>query len=122
MGTAAPDGYLVCDGTVYNISDYPLLANHFETQFQTKNHFGGDGITTFAVPDLRGEFLRGTGTNSHTNQGSGLNVGMHQDGTIHHMTNSNEQNCIIATDKIDYINTSNRDWVQQQPIRIVSAT
>jgi hypothetical protein len=25
--------------------------------------------------------LRGTGTNSHTNQGSGANVGVHQDGT-----------------------------------------
>ena len=33
------------------------------------------------MPDLRGEFLRGTGTNSHLNQGSGANVGEHQDGT-----------------------------------------
>lgn len=30
---------------------------------------------------MRGEFLRGTGTNSHTNQGSGAGVGEHQDGT-----------------------------------------
>ena len=34
------------------------------------------------MPDLQGEFLRGTGTNSHTNQGSGASVGVHQDGTL----------------------------------------
>lgn len=83
MGVTAPEYYLACDGTVYNINEYSILADFFETQFGTKNHFGGDGIDTFAVPDLRGEFLRGTGTNSHTNQGSGANVGEHQDGTEH---------------------------------------
>lgn len=82
MATVAPTGYLACDGTVYNIADYVSLAAHFETNFGTPNHFGGDGVTTFAVPDLRGEFLRGTGTNSHANQGSGATVGVHQDGTL----------------------------------------
>ena len=81
MGNHAPQNYLSCEGQVVNISDYPELANYFEQEFGTKNNFGGDGTTTFAVPDLRGEFLRGTGTNSHTNQGSGANVGEHQDGT-----------------------------------------
>lgn len=81
MATAAPDGYLVCDGTVYNISEYAALAAHIETNFGTPNHFGGDGITTFAVPDLRGEFLRSTGTNGHADQGSGAAVGTHQDAT-----------------------------------------
>lgn len=83
MGNNAPFGYLKCDGTVYNISSYPDLANFFKTEFGSKNNFGGNGTTTFAVPDLRGEFLRGTGTNSHTNMGSGANVGVHQDGTEH---------------------------------------
>ena len=81
MGTTAPVNYLACDGTVYNIADYVELANYFNEQFGSKNFFGGDGTTTFAVPDLRGEFLRGTGTNSHTNQGSGASVGEHQDAT-----------------------------------------
>ena len=83
MGTVAPIGWLVCDGTVYNIADYPDLATHIASQFGSTNFFGGDGTTTFGVPDLRGEFLRGSGTNSHTNQGSGANVGVHQDGTEH---------------------------------------
>ena len=81
MGNNAPEGYLKCDGTVYNIADYQALADHFENEFGTKNNFGGDGTDTFAVPDLQGEFLRGAGTNSHTNQGSGANVGEHQNGT-----------------------------------------
>ena len=83
MGKHAPHNYLVCDGTVYNIADYPELAAYFVGQFEASNFFGGDGVTTFAVPDLRGEFLRGAGTNSHEGQGSGANVGEHQEGTAH---------------------------------------
>ncbi len=83
MGTIVPEYFLACDGTVYNISEYPHLAEHIKNNFGTYNYFGGNGTTTFAVPDLRGEFLRGTGTNGHTNQGNGENVGVHQDGTIH---------------------------------------
>ena len=74
MGTIAPDGYLICDGTVLNVADYPKLASHFETQFGSKSYFGGDGTTTFAVPDLRNEFLRGYG--DRTNE-----IGIHQDAT-----------------------------------------
>lgn len=83
MGNNAPKHYLICDGGEYNIVDYPYLAQHFTDEFGSVNYFGGDGTTTFAVPDLRGEFLRGSGTNSHTNQGSGSNVGVHQDATEH---------------------------------------
>lgn len=81
MGNTPPEDYLSCDGAVISIISYKELADFFEVQFGSCNYFGGDGTTTFAVPDLRGEFLRGTGTNSHTNQGSGANVGTHQDGT-----------------------------------------
>lgn len=81
MGNTAPKHYLICDGTEYNISNYPYLAQHFKTEFGSYNYFGGDGVNTFAVPDLRGEFLRGTGANSHTNQGNGANIGEHQDAT-----------------------------------------
>lgn len=81
MGNTAPKHYLVCDGSEYNISDYPNLVQHFITEFGSVNHFGGDGVNTFAVPDLRGEFLRGTGTNSHQSGCNGATVGEHQDGS-----------------------------------------
>ena len=74
MGTKAPQGYLICDGTEYNITDYPKLANHFAEQFENIAYFGGDGVNTFKVPDLRNEFLRGYGELSEE-------VGKHQDGT-----------------------------------------
>lgn len=83
MGKTAPEDYLICDGTVYNIADYGDLADFINTQFGSYNFFGGNGTTTFAVPDLRGEFLRGSGTNSHTGMGNGAAVGVHQDGTGH---------------------------------------
>lgn len=97
MGKTAPKHYLICDGTEYQIKDYPYLAQYFKEQFGTVNHFGGDGTNTFKVPDLKGEFLRGTGTNGHTNQGSGAAVGTHQDATEVAMI-QNYQNSTIAVD------------------------
>ena len=82
MGNTAPKNYLACNGQVVNIIDYEELADYFEDEFGLKNYFGGDGTTTFGIPDLRGEFLRGTGTNSHTDQGDGANVGEHQNATV----------------------------------------
>ena len=50
----APNGYLVCDGAEISRTDY---ANLFTVIGET---FGvGDGSTTFKLPDLRGEFVRG---------------------------------------------------------------
>lgn len=43
-----PTGWLLCDGTIYNIATYPDL--HAVIQ----NTYGGDNVTTFAVPDMRG--------------------------------------------------------------------
>lgn len=59
MGYQPPKDYLICDGSEYQIDQYSLLANLFKTEFGSINYFGGDGIKTFAVPDLRNMFLRG---------------------------------------------------------------
>lgn len=85
MRTTAPKGYLVCDGTEYLKSAYPSLAavlGAVDTAQSTTN-FAGSDANHFKVPDLRGEFLRGSGTNSHADQGSGATVGTHQDATEH---------------------------------------
>ena len=81
MGTSAPKDYLVCDGSEYSVSQYPALAAFFQTQFGTKNHFGGDGTTTFAVPDMRNLFLRGYHGDAEE-QLSGL-IGEKQEATEH---------------------------------------
>ncbi len=80
MGTNAPEHYLACDGTIYNIADYEYFSQFIKDQFGSYNYFGGDGTTTFAVPDLRGEFLRGTGTATR-DTGTGADVGVHQSAT-----------------------------------------
>ena len=59
LGQNVPNSFLLCDGTEYNISDYPYLFNTL------KDAYGGDGITTFSVPDLTGEFI--TGIEQNTN-------------------------------------------------------
>lgn len=86
MGNNVPRHYLACDGTIYNIGDYPALEAHFIEEFGRVNYFGGNGTTTWAVPDLQGEFLRGTGENSHPRSGDGADVGVHQEGTMNPYT------------------------------------
>jgi microcystin-dependent protein len=59
-GTATPMGFLLCDGTVYNIATYPALGALLGSTY------GGNGTTTFGVPDCRSRATIGTG------QGTGL--------------------------------------------------
>ena len=80
IASTPPEGYLSCDGSIYKISEYPKLAEAIKKGSGSYDYFGGDGVTTFAVPDLRGEFLRGTGT-ANRNTGTGGNVGVHQEAT-----------------------------------------
>lgn len=50
---AAPAGFVLSDGAVLNISAYPALAAHYAATYGASNHHGGNGTTTFAVPDTR---------------------------------------------------------------------
>lgn len=55
-GTFAPRGWLLCNGALLSISQYDTLFALIGTTY------GGDGQTTFAVPDLRGRVPVGQGT------------------------------------------------------------
>jgi len=46
-----PEGYLLCNGGTHLIADYPELAA------LVGNSYGGNGTTTFGVPDLTGKFV-----------------------------------------------------------------
>lgn len=50
-----PTGWVRCDGAIYTFADYPEAGPLFGATY------GGDGATTFGVPDLRGRTLRGAG-------------------------------------------------------------
>lgn len=58
-GLRAPSGWHFCDGTLLKISDYAALFALLGTTY------GGNGRTTFALPDLRGRLPigQGQGTN-----------------------------------------------------------
>ena len=51
-GTAAPTGFLFCDGSTYGTATYPTLFNAIGYTY------GGTG-TVFSVPDLRGRAIAG---------------------------------------------------------------
>jgi microcystin-dependent protein len=52
--SSAPDGWLLCNGAAVSRSTYSDLFAAIGTTFGA-----GNGSTTFTLPDLRGEFLRG---------------------------------------------------------------
>lgn len=62
-GVAAPVGWILCQGQTVLIADYPQLFSVISTTY------GGDGVTNFRLPDLRGRVpvgsgqLNGVGTN-----------------------------------------------------------
>lgn len=54
--TFAPVGYFLCDGSLKSIAEYEVLYTLIGTTY------GGDGVNTFAVPDLRGRMVVHQGT------------------------------------------------------------
>ena len=57
VGTAAPAGWRLCDGTLYNAAD----ATYARLWATIGTTYGGSGINSFAVPDLKGRVPVGYG-------------------------------------------------------------
>lgn len=53
-GNGTPAGWFVCDGSAISRTGFPKLFTAIGTTWGV-----GDGSTTFNIPDLRGEFIRG---------------------------------------------------------------
>ena len=68
-GDTAPDGYLICDGTAVSRTIYDDLYATISTKYGA-----GNGTSTFNLPDLRGEFIRGWSSAGGT-QRPGVDVG-----------------------------------------------
>ena len=113
-GGAAPEGYLVCDGAIVNIADYPKLYAIIGTSWGYGNN---DGLT-FHLPDLRGRFLRGVddaagrdpdaGARTASNMGgnSGDAVGSVQNDQL-----KSHEHTIGVTGADDNNHSGNGDWV-----------
>lgn len=72
-GTFAPAGWHLCDGTTLNIADFDALYTLLGTTY------GGDGQTTFMLPDLRSRVPVGQGAGPGlTNRALGQQFGVAQ--------------------------------------------
>lgn len=71
-GNYAPQDWTICNGAMLKITDYQALYSLIGTAY------GGDGVNTFGIPDLRGRLPVGMGINPTTNTNFAL--GAH-DGT-----------------------------------------
>lgn len=68
-GTHAPLGWLLCDGSTHPIASFPRLFAVIG------NTYGGDGVTTFGVPDARCRSTAGAGS-TVGDQGNNLVMGV----------------------------------------------
>ncbi|SOD90745.1 phage tail protein [Caenispirillum bisanense] len=57
-GNYAPEDWHLCDGSLLPINTYQALYSLIGTTY------GGDGVTTFGLPDLRGRMIVGMGTST----------------------------------------------------------
>jgi microcystin-dependent protein len=79
-GNFAPVGWMTCQGQTLAIADYDVLFNLIGTTY------GGDGETTFNLPDMRGRIP------IHQGQGSGLsNYLIGQKGGVENVTLTTQQ-------------------------------
>jgi microcystin-dependent protein len=74
----APSGWLAANGSTVSRATYSALFAAIGTTYGT-----GDGSTTFHLPDLRGYFVRGSGTNTD-GSASGTFGAKQADGVISH--------------------------------------
>jgi microcystin-dependent protein len=63
-GSTAPEGWALCDGSAISRTTYSKLFGVISTTYGI-----GDNSSTFNVPDMRGVYPRGAGTNGTANYG-----------------------------------------------------
>ena len=79
--TTVPSGYLECDGSAISRTTYSALFALVGTTFGA-----GDGSTTFNIPDLRGEFVRGWDNSKGTDSGRNFGTSQSDQNKAHNHT------------------------------------
>jgi microcystin-dependent protein len=135
MGSVAPGGWLLCDGSEVSRSEYALLFAVIGTASGA-----GNGTTTFNLPDLRGRFLRGwnaaagadpdaasrtaakpggnTGNNIGSLQGDELKSHNHANGNFNRVLQYTGSNTITTIDNIG----TEPDLINSAPLAIVGGS
>ena len=88
MGTSTvPTGFLECNGAAVSRSTYATLFSTISTTFGA-----GDGSSTFNLPDLRGEFIRGWDNSRGVDSGRSLGSTQDEAFKAHTHTYIDQQN------------------------------
>ena len=88
MGTSTvPTGFLECNGAAVSRSTYATLFSTISTTFGA-----GDGSSTFNLPDLRGEFIRGWDNSRGVDSGRSLGSTQADELKAHTHTYIDQQN------------------------------
>jgi microcystin-dependent protein len=89
-GNFNPAGWMFCDGALLPIAEYETLFNLIGTTY------GGDGQSTFALPDLRGRVPIHMGTGGGSTYGIGENGGV-ESVTLTTQTMASHNHPLLAT-------------------------
>lgn len=77
-GNSIPNGYLECNGATVSRTTYATLFAAIGSTYGA-----GDGATTFALPDLRGEFLRGADRGRGVDSGRAVGSAQSDQNKVH---------------------------------------
>lgn len=101
--STAPAGYLVCNGSAVSRTAFPNLFAAIGTLYGN-----GDGSTTFNLPDLRGEFIRGADLGKGVDSGRVFGSGQLDELKAHtHKYAGNSGGSAAGFSVLDYDNALN---------------
>ena len=92
--SAAPAKWLACDGMSYGTTRFPNL------NLLISYNYGGDGVSVFNVPDLRGQFVRGTSHSTGRDPDAASRFASDTGGGIGDATGSGQSQAMAAGPKV----------------------
>lgn len=110
-----PTGYLECNGAAVSRTTYATLFSKIGTTFGA-----GNGTTTFNLPDIRGEFIRGWDNSRGVD--SGRAFGSAQVATKHRWALGNTPGGILVIAASDYDSQITESYAPQNPSTTLAAS
>lgn len=103
--SSAPTGWLKANGAAISRTSYAALFSAIGTTYGA-----GDGVSTFNVPDLRGEFVRSLDDGRGVDSGRGIGTAQADDFKSHYHTLDNNANGQSAAGGQYTVSTGDNYW------------
>lgn len=108
-GSAAPDGWLLCDGSEYAWFQNGAATKYYDLYEVIKGKYGLNG-EFFSVPDFRGKFLEGASTTSGHQLYNNVNAGLPNNTHTFTGTRTTTEN---GTPSLTFSGTKATGWWQE---------